>query len=434
MKPSSSFQIIVISVAVIFLVAGVVAFALFGGAFGSSSQGSVVVWGTFDSQTMQGVISTLRTSDNSFNNVTYVQKDPATYENDIVNAIAAGTPPDLFLLPQADIAQFTDKIQPISYNSVSQASFTNSFIDEGQLFLTPSGVLALPFTIDPLVMYWNRDIFASAGISLPPASWGDLINDAPNLSQIDAGGTIKRSAVALGLWSNVTNAKAIFSTLVMQAGDPIIVETNGVWSSVFGTNPKNSTEVPAESALRFYTDFANPSKTVYSWSRALPLAQDAFAAGNTALYFGYASEYSVLQARNPNLHFGVAIVPQAQGSNTSITYGNITGLAIPRGAKNTGGALSIAQKLTAASAITLVAKALGEPPVRRDLIQSVPSDAVQDTFMQSALISRAWFDPNPPATDAIFQTMVESVVSGAAATTDATSAAAQAFSRLLPQQ
>ena len=434
MKPSSSFQVIVISIAIIFLVAGVVTFALFGGAFGNSGQGPVVIWGTLDAQTMQSVVNSLKVSDNSFNNVTYVQKEPALYENGIINAIAAGTPPDIFLLPQANIAQFADKIQPISYNSVSQTTFTNSFVDEGQLFLTPSGALALPFTIDPLVMYWNRDIFASAGVSLPPALWKDLINNAPHLTQLDASKNITRSAVALGLWSNVTNAKAIFSTLVMQAGDPIVIEKNGIPISVFGTNPNNSTGVPAESALRFYTDFANPSKSVYSWSRALPSAKDAFAAGNTAVYFGFASEFGALQARNPNLHFGVAVMPQAQGATTDITYGSITGLAIPRGAKNPSGALAMAQKLTAAPAITFVAKSFNEPPVRRDLIQNVPSDAVQQTFMKSALISRAWFDPNPPATDAAFQTMVESVVSGAVATSDATSAGAQAFARLLPRQ
>jgi len=435
MKPSNTFQILIIGVAVFLLIIGIVVFALFGGKFGGGSQGPVVIWGTSDSQTMNNVINTLRITDKSFDSVTYVQKDVALYENGIVNAIAAGSPPDLLLLPQADIAQFSDKLQIIPYSSVSQSAYTNAFVDEAQLFLTPVGEYALPLMIDPLVMYWNRDLFATAGIASPPALWSDLINNAPKLTTSDAAGNIKRSAAALGLWNNVTNAKAIFSTLVMQAGDRIVAqnEATGKEISVFGSRPQGAVETPAESALRFYTDFANPSKSVYSWNRAQPDAQDAFAAGNSALYFGYASEAGELQARNPNLHFGVALMPQAQGGSTNITYGNMTGLAIPRGAKNATGALAIAQKFTASAGADLIAQNFHLPPVARALIQNVPDDATQQIFMKSALIARAWYDPNPPATNSIFQAMVESVVSGAVAPADAVMTGTQAFTRLLPQ-
>ncbi len=432
MKSTSTFQIIALSVAVFFLIIGIVVFALRGGSFSGTSQGPVVIWGTLDQQTMQGVINTLKATDNSFNNVTYTEKDPALYENSIVNAIAAGNPPDLFLLPQSDIAQFSDKVQTIPYSAVSQSTFISSFVDEGQLFLTQGGAYALPLTIDPLVMYWNRDLLASGGIALPPALWSDLTNDAPKLTQVDAAGNIKTSAAPLGLWTNITNAKAVLSTLFMQAGDQIIsTDQNGTPAAVFGTRPQQASETPAESALRFYTDFANPSKSVYSWNRAMPLSQDAFAAGKLALYFGYASEYNAIEARNPNLHFDVALMPQAQGGS-STTFGTMVGLAMPRGAKNPTGALAIAEKLTAAAAAGTVAQAFNLPPVRRDLIQNAPGNAVQQTFMKSALIARAWYDPNPPATDSIFQTMVESVVSGAATPADAVQAAAQAFVRLVP--
>ena len=130
---------------------------------------------------------------------------------------------------------------------MSQAQFTDSFIDEGQIFLTPNGALALPFSIDPLVMYWNQDIFASAGLAKPPQYWNDFLNIAPKITSLDAGQSVAKSAVALGEWSNVTNAKAILSSLFMQAGDPIVARNAaGQLVAVFGQMPPSA---PAKLAI-----------------------------------------------------------------------------------------------------------------------------------------------------------------------------------------
>ena len=61
--------------------------------------------------------------------------------------------------------------------------------------------------------------------------------------------------------------------------------------------------VADETALLFYTDFTNPSKTSYSWNAALPQSFDAFTSGELAAYLGYASEYNSIISRNPNLRF-----------------------------------------------------------------------------------------------------------------------------------
>ncbi len=435
MKNLSLFQVIVMTMSGFLLIIGLVVFALRGGSFSSTSVGSVTIWGTLDGPTVQSVLNTIRQSDKTLSQVNYVEKDPATYETDLINAIAAGTPPDLFLLPQDDIAQFSDKVQTIPYSSISQSAFNSTYIDESQLYLTPSGTIALPLLVDPLVMYWNRDLFATAGIPLPPSHWSEVLADAPRLTVIDQTSSIKRSAAALGFWSNVTNAKEIFSTLVMQAGDPIVSQKNSLATPVFGTNPSGAAEVPAEAALRFYTDFANPSKTVYSWNRSQPLARDAFTAGETAMYFGFASEEQTLTSSNPNLRAAVALIPQVDGSGVSITYGKLMGFAIPRGAANVTGAVTVAGALTGATDATLFANAFHLPPARRDLLQQAPAnDPAMLVFMQSALIARGFVDPNPIATDNVFRTMVESVVSGAQTPADAVSAGMQKFAQLFPQQ
>jgi ABC-type glycerol-3-phosphate transport system substrate-binding protein len=199
-----------------------------------------------------------------------------------------------------------------------------------------------------------------------------------------------------------------------------------------GSTPTNAPSNPAESALRFYTEFTNPSKTTYSWSRTMPLSSTAFIAGDVAVYFGFASEYPTIAARNPNLRFGVARVPQVEGVSTRATYGRLTGLAIPRNAPNPNGASQIAQRMASAQVVGTLIELTGLPPVRRDVKVDTSADAARAVFRDSALIARGWPDPSQAETDVIFRTMVESVISGRQSTAGAISEAATALRKLLP--
>ena len=212
----------------------------------------------------------------------------------------------------------------------------------------------------------------------------------------------------------------------MQAGDPIL--SHG--QPVFGDTPAGATENPATSALQFYTEFSNPSKVSYSWNRSLPAAADSFIAGKLALYFGFASEYGTLLLRNPNLHIGVANLPQIKDGGVRLTYGRLTGVAIARTSQNQNGALMVAEALGGPAGVTALATAARLPPVRRDVSFDTSANAPMATFVQSALMARAWLDPNPAQTDDIFKTMIESVVTGAAQPDVAVSTAAQALGLL----
>lgn len=432
----SSFQIIVTGVFVALVVVGVGVFSLLGGFGGRGSLGPVAVWGTADQTAIDAALSSLAesTKDEFIQDIIYTQKSPATYIPELINAIAAGTGPDLIFLTQSDIGALADKIVPIPYSAMSEAEFASSYVDEGYLFVTPGGYLALPFSVDPLVMYWNRDTFTAAGLAQPPQYWNEFLTLAPKLTSLDAGSNIRRSAVAMGAWSNVANAKAILSALMMQAGDFITTRNaEGALEPLLGAKPGSASTPPAADALRFYTDFANPSKVTYSWNRALPNSSTAFVSGETAVYFGFASEYRSISERNPNLRFGVALLPQLQGASARITSGAITGLAVARGAKNPQGALAAAQTLSSAAGAAAVARALELPPARRDVRTDTSASAAASVFVQSALMSRSWADPNRQGTDELFKVMIESVTSGRATPEQAVFEAAEALRQLLPR-
>lgn len=426
----SNFQIALTGIFVACILFGVVAFSMYTAK--TSSVGNVTIWGTLDSGVMTTLVAKLNETDKSFQGVSYVQRPAGTFMVDVINAMAAGTGPDVVLVSQDQLHAFSGKLLTIPYSVVSQSDYISSFVNEGRLFLNTEGTIAMPFVINPMVMYWNRDLVAAAGLPTPPKYWDELLTQTNKMTTFDTGRTIKRSAIAMGSWDNVAYAKQILSTLFMQAGDPITsYGQNGMLTSVFGLSTPNSGENPASSALRFYTEFANPSKVTYSWNRSLPKSTDAFVAGNTALYLGFAGDYAGLRARNPNLSIGVAMVPQIQGNSANITFGQLTGLAITRTAANPNGALVIAQKLSDQTGATEAAFAFGLPSVRLDAHIDNSADASQTIFYQSALIARGWIDPDYASTDAIFKEMVDNVVSNKSLPDQAVQDASQSLGSII---
>ena len=404
----SRFQIIFITILVIFAVAGIAVFALSKNT-GSSEAPQVIMWGTFDSSLMSGFLSEISTANRKTVNVSYVEKSPVSMESELISALARGAGPDLILLPHDLILKQMDKFYEVPFSTYSARDFKDAFVEEGELYLTPTGILGFPFSIDPMVMYWNRDMFANAGLATPPKSWTEFASLVPKITKKDISGTISQSLVSFGETRNVDHAKDIITLLALQAGTPIIGrDTQGSLTSVFSTQSQSI--APAEEAVRFFTEFANPVKSLYSWNRSLPTARASFVSGRLALYFGYASELPGIRASNPNLNFDVAEVPQTGGRTT--TFGRMHAIAILKASPNIAPAYVVAGTLTSSPIISEWVARSGLPPVRRDLLAAMPADAYKAIFYRGALLSKAWLDPNREATDALFTRLVENITSG----------------------
>jgi ABC-type glycerol-3-phosphate transport system substrate-binding protein len=344
--------------------------------------------------------------------------------------LATGTGPDLIILPLDKFWQNRNKLAPIPYSSISQRTFQNTFIEEGELYFSPDGVYGLPVTVDPLVLYYNRDLLSKAGIASPISFWDEIYTASLKLTEKDGAGNIKKSTIALGEATNIPNYKGILSLLMLQAGTPITQMINQeLNASIAGSF--NQAVAPADAALDFYTQFSNPSKTYYSWNRSMLPANTNFASGDSAYYIGYASELRTLRSKNPTLNIGVAKVPQSRSSGNVLTFAQMRAISISRGTSNPVPALNAALKFVANDFETTISQRLLLPSPRRDILSLGTQDAVLSVFYDSALISKGWIDPESVSSSQIFREMIESVTSGRARTYEATSAANNELNALI---
>ena len=426
----SNFQTILLGIFIFFIVIGVAIFATSKNSSTAEPVG-IVLWGTVSSEAFGSFLNKLNLGLEKQLKITYVEKRPDTFDQEYIETLAKGGGPDAILLSQDLILRHRNTLVPVSYATFPERDFKDTFIAEGELYLSPAGILAFPFSIDPLVMYWNKDSFTNAGIATYPRTWTDIGVLTGILTTRDVASNIRTSAAALGEFRNINHAKEILSALIMQAGNPITsFDAQGNVQNLLADR-LNFTTTPTESALSFYTKFSNPVDQLYSWNRALPNSKTFFLSGNLATYFGFASELSDIRTKNPNLNFDVAVLPQALSGKNKATFGNMLALAISKSSRNPSNTMAVIASLFDRNASTIWSDLTKLPPVRRDLLLTRPQDPYLSVFYDSALISKAWLDPRPESTDAIFKEMVESVTSGKSRPSEAVSTAGIQVDNLL---
>lgn len=424
------FQIILMAVFGITALVGLFLFANFQGFTGGVKPvGPVTIWGTLPARPLQDALATLKQTHGELAKVTYEEKPLETFDVLLADAIASGNGPDMILISQEQLIAEQNKIQLISNTATSERAFRDSYLPEAEVFLYNKGSFALPFVLDPLMLYYNRTHVASVGAATPPATWEAVAGLSPALTRLDASGSIVRSGVALGTYENIQNSRAILSLLLLQSGSTITERSvDSIQATLTRSGGESFGTIPAVSALNYYLQFANPAKTSYSWNRSTSGDRSAFLAGDLSLYFGYASEQPLLAAGNPNLDLDMAPVPHPATSETRTTYGRVYGFAIPKASRNAAGAERTALALMATDVLPGIAHALHMAPAQRQLLVPASGDLYEPVYFPQALVSRGWLSPAPLKTDTLFATMVSSVTSGRQSVSDALNTLDQALS------
>jgi len=375
-------------------------------------------WGVFDDSSFYRDAITAYQNQNKHIHIIYRALSYQDYEKQLIDSFAAGTGPDIWLIHNTWLPKHYGKIAPLPQavqappaGGTKQPLFTfkdfrDQFVDVAVNDLTSQGqIYALPIYMDTMALYWNKDIFNARGISRPPQTWDEFNSDVLKLTTFDTQGNITLSGATIGTAKNINRSTDLLGLLMLQNGTQMTDSSN--MSATF-SQPVNQQSV-GESALQYYTDFANPSKQLYTWNDSQHYSIDAFQEGKVAMLFNYSHNIDVLRAKSPRFNFGVAPMPQFANANKLVNYANYWAPTVSKASPNTFEAWKFLVYLSSTNGASAYLNASHRPAARRDLIDKQKTDADLGVFATQGLSARSWYEIDNNAVETILADMIDSV-------------------------
>ena len=389
-----------------------------------SVRGAITVWGVFDDDKEIGetLITDFRAAYPGVS-VQYLQLDERSYEQDLVNALAAGEGPDVFMIHNTWLSKHKPKIRPLT--TITSQTFASLFPQVATNdFVADSLVYASPLYIDSLALFYNQTMLDAAGIAQPPKTWNDLITIIPRLRRVDERGRIEQAAVAIGgSEDNINQATDLLSILMFQEGASMInnAGTSADFSQSGGTK-----------ALDFYTSFANPRNPQYTWNPDYFYSLDGFVQEKIAMIFNYGYQAEVLRERNPFLNFVVTPMLQQNLEDQAINYADYWGFAVAKSSPQP----AVAELFTTFTTMNegpignYLLRTDRSPALRSVISRSTNSENI-GVFATQALTAQSWPQPDMAAVENIFSEAIDLVVGGKLPTNRAIRQAEEEITQLL---
>lgn len=427
------YKVIILGGVGLIIVIALVAF-LFGRKGGGTLKGELEIWSFEDAAAWQEVIGAFEDQHKKVN-INYVKKDLKTYEAELLNALAAERGPDIFVVNHLWLPRHADKLVPFDRDLMSLADFQTVFVDVVRKDLVLGNlVYALPLYVDTLALYYNRDIFNSAGIALPPKTWGEFSEVVQKITQREEQtNTILLAGAGIGTSNNVTYASDLLALLMIQSGTPMVDARSGEAIFDQGVLLDGQQYEPGRAALEYYTSFADPVKAVYTWNRRLPNDLEAFLNGKTAIYLGYASDLERLN--NEEINFAISPMPQVKDrledpSYTDVNYANYWAAGVNRQSQDRQAAQAFLVFVTSRNGLFNYLSKTNLPTSRRDLVDVQSRDPQLKVFARQALTADSWRQPDDVKVRQIFNKMIEDVILGRANVDEAVKSAAKAVNNI----
>src|SRR3989344_3797195 len=196
----------------------------FGG--GGAARANLTFWGVFDDRnTFERVIANYKAlyPGVSVNYRAFAFDD---YERNLIDALAAGTGPDIIMIHNTWLPKHKDKLKPASDKIQGEENqfftireYQDQFIEVAAKDLTRGNeIYGFPLYADTLALFYNRDLFNNAGITRPPQTWDEFNQYVQTLTKLGPGGAIDKAGAAIGTVKNINRSSDILMALMIQSG------------------------------------------------------------------------------------------------------------------------------------------------------------------------------------------------------------------------
>lgn len=447
---------------------------LFSGCFKSKRKTSyslnLEIWGIFDdSEVYSKNFRAYREINPFVKEIKYRKLEIGSYKRDLINAMAAGTGPDIFFIQNSWLPEFMDKVVPAPVWIINEQEFRNNFVDVViDDFFYEGNIYGSPLSVDSLALYYNKDIFNAEGIATPPKTWEELERYSQKITRLDNFGNVVRQGVALGTAYNINRSVDILNLIMLQQG------------AVLSDRERKEVVLrDGEKAMDYYIQYARSDSPLYTWNPRLHYSMDAFCEGTLGMMLNYSWHYETVRNKNPKLNFAVAPIPQVPGRQP-VNHANYWAMVVAKNKPNNSAqnqALSndvriheawelikyltlknngkfkiihakellnclaakkndclkgnvMEKPLNIDPAANYIAEA-AKPAARRDLLEKQMNDPILGPFAIGNLIAKSWYQPEAAATETILAEAINSVNNGVATSGAALSLAASRINQLV---
>lgn len=213
---------------------------------------------------------------------------------------------------------------------------------------------------------------------------------------------VKAAAAIGGSDTNIETATDIVSLLMLQNKVPMTTPDFTQVDLSGGSEP-----------FTFYVQFANSGSSYYTWNERQDRDIESFAAEKVAMIFNYHRAVSKISQKAPFLDFGVAAMPQLEGSTRDVNYADYWGFAVSKQSQNQSWSWDfILQTMTNANWMRAYSSADNYPPALLLLIKEKIGDHDMGVFAKQALTAETWHQKDETAIRRIFSDAIRNTLSG----------------------
>ncbi|MCO6004238.1 extracellular solute-binding protein [Actinoallomurus purpureus] len=269
-------------------------------------------------------------------------KDDAAF----AKAVAAGDPPDVFVAAAPDnVGKFcaNGTVADLGpYLSSAKVNTAATFPAATLVYTKYQGKqCALPLLTDAFGLYYNKKMFAAAGITTPPKTLSELAADAKKLTVKNADGSIK----TFGFVSRSDyNANRYLYTGVQSASRFY----GGDGKATFATDPKWQQMLQWDKNLNDSYGPGNAQKFVGRYQPHADDTSNPFLTGAAAMEFDGEWHIGEIDTAKKGLDYGVAPMPVLDAASGTYGAGDTLGTVayLPAGSKHKQEGFFALQQLT----------------------------------------------------------------------------------------
>jgi ABC-type glycerol-3-phosphate transport system substrate-binding protein len=280
-------------------------------------------WGLWEPPSVMQPIIDAYEEENPGVTILYSQQAFTNYESKLYTRLEQASTseepaPDIFRINNTWTPKFYRYMTPLPTTVMDRTTYSETFYPTALSDFTAKDgeIYAMPWEIDGLAVFYNKQLLSSVGYEEPPTNWDAFIELAQQLTVKNDAGQIISSGLAIGTAENINHSADILNYLMLLNNAAII-------DSTYTVTDLTSTE--AITAMNIYTSFSQGEDAI--WTTDLRNDLEMFFAGKLAMLFAPSwRAFDIIEAA-PSIEFGIAPTPQLS-NNDPVYYSMYWGDAV----------------------------------------------------------------------------------------------------------